>query len=98
MEVVSLRRTCPACPSQWEGLLDNDDYLYVRYRHGVFTAGHGDTIDAAVANTNCIYTADYGDSLDGYMTNITMMNKLKAAGLLFHPDVEKLLMAEEEWV
>ncbi len=97
MEVVSLRRTCTACPSQWEGLLDNDDYLYVRYRHGIFSAGTGNTIDAAVGNQNVHYR-DYAEPLDGYMTNITMMNKLKAAGLLFHPDVEKLLMTEEEWV
>lgn len=33
-KVVQLIRTCFACPSQWEGKLENGDNLYVRYRWG----------------------------------------------------------------
>jgi len=32
--VKKITKTCEACPSQWEGETDNDQQVYVRYRHG----------------------------------------------------------------
>ena len=33
-EIVSLKRTCLACPSQWEGKTRDNREVYIRYRHG----------------------------------------------------------------
>lgn len=34
IRVASITQTCHACPSQWEGLLDDGREVYVRYRFG----------------------------------------------------------------
>jgi hypothetical protein len=33
-KVVALKKTCIACPSQWEGALKDGRVVYARYRHG----------------------------------------------------------------
>ena len=32
MKLITFERTCYACPSQWEGKLDDGRMLYIRYR------------------------------------------------------------------
>jgi hypothetical protein len=49
-KVVDLKRTTWACPTQWEGRLEDGRSLYARCRHGELSVGLGDGIDAAVAN------------------------------------------------
>jgi hypothetical protein len=69
-KVVALRKTCIACPSQWEGALDDGRVIYVRYRHGRLSVGTGDDIDAAIRNAssdNALYADCVGDGLDGFM-------------------------------
>ena len=34
IKVVELKRTCWACPSQWEGKTDAGNDVYIRYRWG----------------------------------------------------------------
>ncbi len=68
--VVELKRTCTACPSQWEGTLTDGRVIYARYRHGALSVGIGDDIDQAVHSgwTDDAIYADYvGDGFDGYM-------------------------------
>jgi hypothetical protein len=36
-KVKSLTKTCHACPSQWEGKLDDGRDLYIRFRWGWLT-------------------------------------------------------------
>ncbi len=68
--LVALKKTCTACPSQWEGSLEDGRAIYARYRHGELSVGVGNDIDEAVGNSRsdqALY-ADYaGDGLDGYM-------------------------------
>ena len=33
-KAISLIKTCEACPSQWEGTLDDGRNFYIRYRWG----------------------------------------------------------------
>lgn len=69
-KVVALKKTCTACPSQWEGRLEDGRVIYARYRHGALSVGIGDDIDEAVHNgwTDEALYADYvGDGFDGYM-------------------------------
>ena len=37
VKVSSIRKTCYACPAQWEGLTDDGRHVYVRYRWGWLT-------------------------------------------------------------
>jgi len=68
--VVTLKKTCTACPSQWQGTLEDGRVIYARYRHGELSVGMGSDIDAAVRNgwTDEAFYADYvGNGFDGYM-------------------------------
>jgi hypothetical protein len=46
--VISLTKTSPACPAQWEGIAADGRVIYIRYRGGVFAVHVGDTIDEAL--------------------------------------------------
>lgn len=64
MKVTELTRTCVACPSQWEGRLDDGRWVYVRYRFGMLRVGVGATVDAAVdATMGFAGTKNPGESL-----------------------------------
>ena len=45
--IVSLEKTCIACPAQWVGTLSDGACCYVRYRNGILSIGFGPTPDAA---------------------------------------------------
>jgi hypothetical protein len=68
--MVALKKTCAACPSQWEGALEDGRVIYARYRWGELSVGIGNDIDEAVHNgwTDGALFGDYvGDGFDGYM-------------------------------
>jgi len=75
-----LIKTCEACPSQWEGQLDDDLYLYIRYRWGVLSVGIGETLDEAIGNRN--FLEKVGDTFDGVMSTSTMLSYLVKWGLI----------------
>ena len=58
IKVNSIKQTCGACPSQWEGETDDKKYVYVRYRWGVLRVD---------VDSKTIYGEVHGDSLDGYL-------------------------------
>lgn len=74
MKAVEFSRTCFACPSQWEGELDDGRRLYVRYRHSWLNVGVGETADDAVDvafRPEALVRSQVGglgDVGDGYMT------------------------------
>lgn len=70
------RKTCIACPAQWEFKTDNGDWLYVRYRFGAFSASTGASIKEAVSGQTIVF-GDVGDPYDGYMEDNEMENLLK---------------------
>jgi len=57
--VTRLVNTCPAAPSQWEGVTSDNRCIYIRYRHGSLRIGIGHTQDEAVAD-DTTYTANLG--------------------------------------
>jgi hypothetical protein len=68
--VLALRRTCIACPSQWEGTLADGQVIYARFRHGYLSVGLGQEIAEAVDNSKpglALYEDLVGDGLDGFM-------------------------------
>ncbi|RZJ17087.1 MAG: hypothetical protein EON91_10750 [Brevundimonas sp.] len=42
LRVVSLTQTCGRSPAQWEGRLDDDRPIFIRYRHGNLTVQLGE--------------------------------------------------------
>ncbi len=86
--VLTLKKTCLACPSQWEGALDDGRAVYARFRHGHLSVGIGETVERAVDNAmsdQALYEGDIGDGLDGFMD----FEELKAhlRGLIEFPAV-----------
>ena len=85
-KVTALKRTCLACPSQWEGTLEGGRAVYARYRHGELSIGVGDDIDGAVRNARsdvALYAEEVGDDLDGFMSFEEL--KAKLCGVLEFP-------------
>lgn len=64
LKVKELHRTCCACPSQWEGMTDDNKFIYVRYRWGYFSF--------SVDNKE-VYGVQYGEDMDGEMDDIAML-------------------------
>jgi hypothetical protein len=75
INVISCKRTCTACPSQWEGVCSDGWHIYVRFRWGCLTYGLGDTIDAAVDDSFKREGVDFG-TMDGWMTNAEMQQAM----------------------
>jgi hypothetical protein len=73
LDLVELRMTCSACPSQWEGRLADGRYIYARYRWGHLTVGSGATIGDAVNSYSDLYEGEHGDGLDGVMGTDSML-------------------------
>lgn len=68
--VTALKKTSIACPSQWEGTLQDGRAIYARYRHGALSVGVGDDTAEAVRNSasdQALFTDYLGDGLDGFM-------------------------------
>ena len=60
IEIIKLKQTYGACPSQWDAWDAEDNYYYVRYRHGLLTV-HKNRKESA------IYHKRIGDHMDGCM-------------------------------
>ncbi len=70
MKVKSYTQTCFACPSQWEGFLEDSRPFYVRFRWGqlVIRVGSlGDSFDNCPFWTG-IYNEKISDDLDGLIS------------------------------
>ena len=49
--VTELRKTCDACPSQWEGRTADGRHIYIRYRFGDLSFGTGESFESAVRDS-----------------------------------------------
>jgi hypothetical protein len=83
LRVTQLRMTCGGCPSQWEGVTDDGQSVYIRYRHGVLSCGAGETMDAAVDASagwygrEPLYVGEHGGEHDGFMDTGLMLRHLQ---------------------
>lgn len=73
-KLKSLEQTCFACPSQWEGELENGKFIYIRFRWGNLGYGIGDTIGEAIHNYD--YGESISDGLDGLISEEEMLKHL----------------------
>ena len=65
--VTQLAKTCGACPAQWEGVTDDGQEVYIRYRWGFLYALVGDETVAAF---------HVGGEYDGAMNDADMARLL----------------------
>ena len=69
-KIKELKRTCIACPTQYEGILDNGHSIYIRYRWGKLSIrisyGKSSNVNDAVKGHE-VFTATLGGSLDGVL-------------------------------
>lgn len=79
-KIKKLERTCFACPSQWEGELEDGRMIYIRYRYGYLyvkisegtTNNISDTVKGEQIFQKCI-----GGNYDGVMDDEEMLSILK---------------------
>jgi hypothetical protein len=85
-QVSKLTQTCKASPSQWEGLTDDGQFIYVRYRWGCLSISNGKTMDEAVENGNNLFEKQLGNKRDGRLE----YDKLReaTAGIINWPDTQ----------
>jgi hypothetical protein len=74
--VKTMTRTCCACPSQWEGRLEDGRMVYVRYRWGYLSVCVSpkpttDVMDAVGGEE--VFGTEHGEGLDGGMDNDEML-------------------------
>lgn len=67
-KVKYIKQTRSACPSQWEGELENGQDFYIRYRWGHLT------LDVPFGTT--IFGKQLGGSLSGYLSDYRMLDAL----------------------
>jgi hypothetical protein len=95
--VTSLTKTCPGCPSQWEGTLDDGRVMYARYRWGGLSVGLGKGLDEAVENSwseDSLFDEHLGDGLDGFMSSDEL--RMHLSGLLDFPE-DLVVEGQEDW-
>lgn len=84
MIALSIIKTSQACPTQYEGKLDDGRMFYFRYRGGVVSirvSEHptDDVMDAVDGEE--LFRTTHGDALDGWMSDDTAIQFLSDAGI-----------------
>lgn len=84
LRIKEIFQTCLSCPSQWEGLLEDERSICIRYRRGYLSihVSHEPTHDILFAlKGKQIYGKDIGGVFDGF---IELEEVLKLSGLQFN--------------
>ncbi len=85
VKVVELAHTCLACPSQFEGVLDDGRIMFVHYRHGLLTVGAGRDFDEA-------------ESIGGELVRFEWNDDVRAPGAGGWMTVNDLRDVAAEWI
>lgn len=48
IKITEIRKTCGACPSQWEAKTDDNKIVYIRSRWDILRIHVGETLDKAI--------------------------------------------------
>jgi hypothetical protein len=97
IKITSIRRTCIACPSQWEGVSDDGRTVIIRYRHGYLSVSYmnpsesencrydlEEVFERELFAEDFVYGEDYSDSRVEDFTTVRMI--LSKAGVLDFPE------------
>ena len=89
LEIVSIERTCYACPSQWDAKTKDGRNVYIRYRWGklsVSVGEPGDDEEMSGVNGDCVFAGAIGDSYDGMLEYKDLKAILDTAGIATLPE------------
>lgn len=78
MKIVKIEKVCQACPSAWEGKLEDGRNFYCRYRWGSFSIRISEEVNGE-ENLE-IFRESIGDEYDGVMNDSEMYELLEKAG------------------
>ena len=67
--ITEIKRTCWACPSQWEGKTKDGRAVYIRFRWGCLSVNVGKSIDDAIRNNRTIFEWQDKDRWNSLMEN-----------------------------
>jgi len=86
MKVKTIIKTCGACPSQWEGHLEDGRMFYARYRWGALGISLSEypTDDVFIAMDNNIYNEQLSDGLDGVLDEDELKTEMEKLGFKFN--------------
>ena len=81
IKISKFSKTCNHCPSQWECLTDDNQYVYIRYRHGYLRAGMAESereffYGNIGENIYNVFNEKIGEEYDGSMTTKEMIERL----------------------
>jgi hypothetical protein len=86
MKVTEITKTCSACPSQWEGKIEDGRMFYARYRWGYLS------LELSDKPTNDVYEAmdgsvliglQLGDEFDGVLSEDELVEQMEKVGFKF---------------
>jgi hypothetical protein len=92
LKFKSLINTGIACPTQWEGQLEDGRFIYIRYRWGNLGFGIGKDINEAIDNYT--HGEDIGGLSDGYLSTNEMIKNLSRR-LDFRNDIPSSINSED---
>lgn len=93
--ITKIKRTCWACPSQWEGKAKDGKAVYIRLRWGHLSVYVGKSIGDAIRNNKIIFEWHDKDHWNGLMEN-SQLAKLTRGVLRFPKGFEA--MADDDIV
>jgi hypothetical protein len=71
MKIKTLKTTSTCCPSQWEGITESNEVIYIRYRWGrliIQLSEPNGTIKEAINSGRILYQEQIGPIYDGVIT------------------------------
>jgi hypothetical protein len=78
VKITEIRKTCFACPSQWEGRTESG-YVHIRFRWGTLPVRAGSTIEDAIAGPTIFEWHD--DDEHGGIIEYAELKKITASVL-----------------
>jgi hypothetical protein len=78
-KVKSITKTCDCCPTQWEGITEDDKGIYIRYRWGylsVRVGRKGKGILDAIGGKE-LYGKQIGEEFDSILTYDQLVKEVK---------------------
>lgn len=82
--IISLKQTCDIFPSQWEGVLENGQQIYCRYRTGEFSVLIEPTKD--VENYEVDHCSERDTIEEDRMSFAELKEILQELGITFKPN------------
>jgi hypothetical protein len=86
MKVTEITQTCSACPSQWEGKIEDGRMFYARYRWGCLSVRLSETPTEnlyEVLDGNTLIDLELGDEFDGVLSEGELVEQMEKVGFKF---------------